>query len=165
MKHLRFLPLGLILLAACNEKRLGLIDFTPKAKDTAFITTTVETPQQRIVLIEEFTGVTCANCPTGHKILKSIEDANPDRVALIGIQPLGVGLANPVDKLAQYGVQTIHDNRTQIGTDLMKGIYGNNTILPQVGFDRISESGKMLFDRGDWPAIASPRIMQLPKPM
>lgn len=42
-------------------------------------------PELRNVLIEEFTGVHCGNCPQGHKITQNLLTANPGRVFAIGI--------------------------------------------------------------------------------
>lgn len=42
-------------------------------------------PQNKNVVLEEFTGIHCVYCPSGHAIAKSIQDANPDKVSLINI--------------------------------------------------------------------------------
>jgi Outer membrane protein Omp28 len=39
----------------------------------------------RNVIIEEFTGTWCPNCPDGHTILKGIETANPGRAIAVGM--------------------------------------------------------------------------------
>lgn len=43
------------------------------------------TPENKNVVLEEFTGIHCVYCPDGHAIAQSIQDANPDRVSLINI--------------------------------------------------------------------------------
>lgn len=42
-------------------------------------------PEDQNVVLEEFTGIHCTWCPSGHAIAKAIQDANPDRVSLINI--------------------------------------------------------------------------------
>ena len=42
-------------------------------------------PENKNVVLEEFTGIHCVWCPSGHAIAKAIQDANPDRVSLINI--------------------------------------------------------------------------------
>lgn len=42
-------------------------------------------PLDQNVVLEEFTGIHCVYCPSGHAIAKAIQDANPDRVSLINI--------------------------------------------------------------------------------
>lgn len=39
----------------------------------------------RVVLVEEFTGIDCVNCPTGAEKLKSITQQNPGKVIVVGI--------------------------------------------------------------------------------
>ena len=41
--------------------------------------------QPRNVVLEEFTGINCPNCPDGHRIAQALSDANPARVVLINI--------------------------------------------------------------------------------
>lgn len=42
-------------------------------------------PQLRNVVLEEFTGIHCGNCPGGHKTAKQLADENPGRVLLVSI--------------------------------------------------------------------------------
>ena len=42
-------------------------------------------PQDQNVVLEEFTGIHCTYCPSGHAIAQAIQDANPERVSLINI--------------------------------------------------------------------------------
>lgn len=42
-------------------------------------------PQKKNVLIEEFTGRGCPNCPDGHIIANAIHNSYPDRVSLVSI--------------------------------------------------------------------------------
>ncbi len=59
----------------------------------AFVTygqTIVSTsPENKNVVLEEFTGINCVFCPQGHAIAKAIQDANPDRVVIINIHQGG----------------------------------------------------------------------------
>ncbi len=43
------------------------------------------TPENKNVILEEFTGIHCGFCPQGHAIAQSIKDAHPDDVFLINI--------------------------------------------------------------------------------
>ena len=52
----------------------------------SFAQTIVSTsPEDRKVVLEEFTGIHCVFCPQGHAIAQGIKDANPDTVFLINI--------------------------------------------------------------------------------
>jgi hypothetical protein len=83
IKTLFFIGLGALLISSCKEvgtvvdlgknKPLGLL------LDTAY-TEAVQSPDVKNVLIEEFTGVRCLNCPQGHAELRSLKLAYPGRV-------------------------------------------------------------------------------------
>ena len=49
------------------------------------------------VLIEEFTGHTCNNCPNAALVAKAIKEANPDRVKIIGIHAGPLASPTPPD--------------------------------------------------------------------
>lgn len=51
------------------------------------------TPENKKVILEEFTGINCQFCPDGHVIAQSIQNNNPGEVFLINIH-VG-GFANP----------------------------------------------------------------------
>jgi hypothetical protein len=48
-------------------------------------TWTTNTNTSRNVLLEDFTGHTCVNCPSANVIAKNIEDANPDEVIVLSV--------------------------------------------------------------------------------
>jgi len=61
---------------------LSLLAFTV----SLFAQTIVGTdPENKNVILEEFTGINCPNCPAGHVIGQAIYDAHPDDVVLINI--------------------------------------------------------------------------------
>ena len=47
----------------------------------------------RVILIEEFTGAKCPNCPAGTQALEAILDKYPDNVVVVGVH--SNFLANP----------------------------------------------------------------------
>ena len=51
------------------------------------------TPENRNVILEEFTGIYCTYCPDGHLIAQNLHNANPNDVFLINIHT--GGYANP----------------------------------------------------------------------
>ena len=42
-------------------------------------------PENKNIILEEFTGISCVYCPDGHKIGQQLHDANPNDVFLINI--------------------------------------------------------------------------------
>lgn len=108
------------------------------------------TPQNRNVVLEEFTGVNCQYCPDGHRIAQAIQDANPDRVSLINIHT-GT-FANPSGNQPDFRTQWGAPIAAQTGlTGFPSGTVnrhvftGNNTIL----------------DRGQWTARSN-QILNMP---
>jgi len=63
-----------LLIASCSEVGPA-IDLTGTfTADTTYVTNQVENPQVKNVLLEEFTGVRCTNCPEGHELLDNLEN-------------------------------------------------------------------------------------------
>ena len=116
------------------------------------------TPENKNVVLEEFTGIYCGFCPDGHVIGQGIHTANPNDVFLINIHT--GGYANPngpndpdfntifgsaignASGLAGYPAGTV--NRATF-----------STIAPQ------GSAGSTALSRGDW-AAASALIMAEP---
>jgi hypothetical protein len=61
--------------------------------DTAYTIATLPPAQSKVVLIEDFTGVRCINCPDGHEQAANIEAANPGRVIAISLHSDFLGVA------------------------------------------------------------------------
>jgi hypothetical protein len=169
MNVLRFAAFALVAgigLVSC-EKELGpIIKFDPPVvptSDTLVDTSYVAMPEAampRRVLIEEFTGVTCPNCPAGHQTVKALINGNPDRVSSIGFQVFNFGQANPVPG------ETRNDNRTQKATDLSNVTFGGILFLPAAAIDRVKDQGlnSMLLSRNLWTSKTTNR-MQVAAPL
>ena len=56
----------------------------------AFAQTIVTTnPENRKVILEEFTGINCQFCPDGHAIAQALQDGNPENIFLVNIHSGG----------------------------------------------------------------------------
>lgn len=80
---------SIILLAflhSCEEfgPDINLLEEVKNVNDTTYFAP-VEAAVSKKVLIEEFTGVRCAQCPNGHKRAKEIMAANPNKVFVAGL--------------------------------------------------------------------------------
>ena len=51
---------------------------------------------QRAILIEEFTGQNCTNCPDGHKAIQDLTSALGDSVVAVGIHASGLAVPAPL---------------------------------------------------------------------
>lgn len=71
---------GVVLsLSACQEETPFVIG-QQIIIDTTFVDPDLPLPQERRVLLEDFTGVQCVNCPDAHDLAKVLSEANPGRV-------------------------------------------------------------------------------------
>ena len=97
-------------------------------------------PQNRNVIIEEFTGVNCQYCPDGHRIVNEIIDAHPNRVA--GINVHQGGYAQGSGYTTQFGDALA--NQTGLsgypaGTVNRHVFSGSNTALSRSSFAQASD--------------------------
>lgn len=89
-KHIfnRLLALGVlaILFTSCVEVGPPVnMGNNAALNDTTFVEATDDAPQQHLVLLEEFTGVRCVNCPRAHNTIASLQATYPGRILPIGI--------------------------------------------------------------------------------
>ena len=112
-------------------------------------------------MIEEFTGVKCPNCPDGHNIVATIQNANPSRVIAIGYYPFGQAQTEPLKDLTKA------DFRIADATELST-LLGGIQFLPIAAVDRKMFGGAILTARTLWSsnvqarlAVATPINMQL----
>lgn len=152
MKLAFFIPLSaLVLFSACTKEIGPAIDFSKvQAKDT-FYMAPVENAQLKNVLIEEFTGVKCPNCPDGHNIVATIQNANPSRVIAIGYYPFGQAQTEPLKDLTKA------DFRIADATELST-LLGGIQFLPIAAVDRKMFGGAILTARTLWSSNVQARL-------
>lgn len=137
-------------------KKLPLCLFFAMSVMVSFGQTIVSTsPENKNVVLEEFTGINCVFCPQGHAIAKAIQDAHPDDVSLINIH---VGsFATP------GGGQP--DFRTPYGSAIVgqTGLtgYPGGTVNRHVFPGRGMTPGGTAMGRGSW-TVSSNEILATP---
>lgn len=140
-------------MAACTEKG-PLIDFGGKTgkTDTTYVQAN-DTVQDRNVVIEEFTGVSCSNCPKGHATIGSIEANYPGRIIAIGLYEKNNANTDP-------NPCTKQDLRTEDASIICGAIFGSVSQLPGAGIDRVIAGSppSIQLDRSIWPAQVDARI-------
>jgi hypothetical protein len=107
------------------------------------------TPENKKVILEEFTGIHCVWCPSGHAIAKAIQDSNPGNVFLINIHT--GGFSNPGPNEPDF--RTIFGNaiRSQSGVNF----YPSGTVNRHV-----FSGGITGMDRGQWTSTANSTLTQ-----
>jgi hypothetical protein len=125
--------------------------------DTTYIESPVATPEAKNVLIEEFTGVQCANCPQGHIVESGIEATYaPGRVAGIALHP-----NNPLCFPYPFSLQ---DLRNTPSTNIY--IYlGNLGTEPCADIDRqlFPNQSSIEMDRSYWAGFVAQEIALTPQ--
>ncbi|MDL2312770.1 Omp28 family outer membrane lipoprotein [Bacteroidales bacterium OttesenSCG-928-B11] len=79
----------------------------------------------RRILVEEYTGHRCANCPEGHAMLVELHDLFGDTLVMVGVH--GSSLARPTDNYP-------YDFRTAVGDQLFTDF--NIYAIPCANFNR-----------------------------
>ncbi|MEE2953737.1 MAG: Omp28-related outer membrane protein [Bacteroidota bacterium] len=113
-------------------------------------------PENKNVVLEEFTGISCGFCPDGHRIGQLIHDQNPGDVVLINIHT--GSYATP------QGPGT--DFNTSFGSAIAS--QSNLSGYPAGTVNRhqfsMSQGGGTAMSRGDWTSAAN-QILATPSPV
>ena len=99
------------------------------------------------ILLEEYTGFKCNNCPAGHSIAKQLANLYPDRFFVVAIH-YG-NWAKPENSGDKYR----YDFRTQVGKDLSE-FYGVID-APRGIINRTRYNGEMILNTGSWDNAAN----------
>ncbi len=110
--------------------------------DTTYVAA-MEPKLQRKILIEEFTGASCAPCSTGHEVVKGLKGEYPGRIIVIAYHIFNFPQANPVPDVSAT------DFRTQKATDV-GAFFGGIAGMPSAIIDRTARSGNFVLGRGEW---------------
>lgn len=104
----------------------------------------------RTLLIMEFTGNTCLNCPTGAATVEQIkDDEEPGRVISVGLHPYGSHFTEPVPTL--HTLSHLQDLRSEAATALFE--YYQPSGFPSAIFNGLKSS--MSGSTSDWIQRAS----------
>lgn len=141
-------------LSACKEKAPAIRLVETIALDS-YYTMPVPAAEPHNVLIEDFTGVSCPNCPAATDIIKGIISNHPNRINVIAHHIKGNPQTFPQP-------ESKYDFRTDAATTISKSVFNSIPSLPIGGIDRRSGSSDivhpLLYDRSEWSSIADQRI-------
>lgn len=121
---------------------------------TAFSQTIVGTsPENKNVILEEFTGIHCVYCPQGHAIGQAIQDANPGDAFLINIHvgSFAVPSGSEPDFRTPFG--TAIANQSNIGG------YPAGTVNRHF-FPGSTQNGGTAQSRGTWTATSNQTLAE-----
>lgn len=123
-----------LILSSCDE-------IAPPYKQTGGVVVVKGTQK---VLIEDFTGFRCGNCPAAAQIATDLYDAYKGKVIVLGIHS-GATFASPRGKL--YAT----DFRTTVGEELFATFLGLTGAQPNGMINRSGSNGKIIAPDG-WAA-------------
>jgi hypothetical protein len=148
-------PFSIILFSAlvlltfsCKEVYDNPIQKKPAAiLDTTFLNSNTLVQMPKRVLVEEFTGVKCSNCPDGHIVLKTLQDKYKEKMIPISIHSYFLG--------SPYGEE---QNLTNKFAQSIWNLLGGSE-KPTAGVDRIANGAtKSNFPRTDWDTKIAERL-------
>ena len=160
---LAFCCITAILFAGCSgcKEVSPVIRFgSEQVTDTTYLINPVPAAQPHNVLVEEFTGESCSNCPAGRAILDKAISSNPaGSINVISLYQNIEGECRPPDT-ANYDLRT--DDASTIANSI---IYNNIEdvnfgALPGAGIDRVplSAGTGAWLSKTDWAGQISSRL-------
>lgn len=142
-------------LVSCEEKGPSINTGGSASSGDTTYTATPEASTAKKILIEEFTGAKCSNCPSARDQLAALATQHPDKIIVMELHPYEHPLGGP----AEVG-KSKYDFRNASVTNILNSFYGGSftTGIPIAGIDRIVYNGSRLIDRGAWSSIIAGRI-------
>ncbi|WP_073151236.1 T9SS type A sorting domain-containing protein [Mesonia phycicola] len=112
------------------------------------------TPENKNVILEEFTGINCVYCPSGHAIAESIRSSNPNDVFLINVHTGGYAIpsAEQPDFTTSFGSALASQSN-------LTG-YPSGTVNRHVFSGLEMTSGGTAMSRGNWQSAANQILTQ-----
>ena len=141
-----------LMIFSCEEEGPAVIlDEAETLSDTTYMTSNIPNAQDKVVLMEELTGVRCPNCPDGHQEVESILSNNPGRVLAVAVHTPFLGQPFP-------GEPSLI---TQAGID-MESTFGGYDGKPASLIDRVSYPGEQYRFLGlpQWVIRVNERMME-----
>lgn len=117
------------LAASCKEQPIHI--GAAAAEDSTY-TTTPEPAQDKMILIEELTGVECVNCPQGAAKLEALNAENNNSLIIVSLHA-GV-LTNPINKNGFISTQNF---QTEDGSQLLKTVFNGEGNKPSIAVNRL----------------------------
>ncbi len=163
IKVLQIIALSIFAITSCDEEAPPGLNFAPERSvfDTTYVTNNIPVAQATNVLIEDFTGVKCPNCPRAQGVAKNLMAANPGRVFVMAMHP-GKGLLATLTspfKTPGDDHDSKYDFRTEEAADLLT-MLGGTSQLPIGSINRtlFSSENAILINDPKWSAKASEKL-------
>lgn len=146
-------------LSSCKEEPPA-VDFSVPPVDTTYVDGSVQGGVQlKNVLIEDFTGVKCINCPKAQTQAKLLQNNNPGRVVVVGLHPAAPSgfesLCAPYNTPPEVSK---YDFRTDDARNIMQ-LIGTPGGLPAGAINRkLVNSERTILQYNTWPTVVSQEL-------
>jgi hypothetical protein len=115
-------------------------------------------PGNKHVVLEEFTGIKCVNCPSAHTLVESLTASNPDNLHVITYSPTNSSYTNPSGTSGT-------DFRRSFPDAFYTASYcspGNGSRFMPSGFinRKVWSDGNLLQSRGNWQSYMSSTMLE-----
>lgn len=124
-------------------------------RDTTYISS-IQNPQQKVVLLEEFTGVYCYTCPATHQVVATIIDNYQGRVAAINTHSTHFNNYSDPSIMGNK-----YDFRTEDGDSIVT-LLGGVVSLPSASIDREIQTGETVIiskNRDLWDSYVAQQLI------
>ncbi|MCH8904338.1 MAG: Omp28-related outer membrane protein [Bacteroidetes bacterium] len=126
-------------------------------RDTTYVSATIQNPDPKVVLVEEFTGIYCYTCPLAHYIVADIIKDNPSRIAAANIHSRHYGIYSNPNVMGN-----LYDFRTY-DADSIVTFLGGVFSVPSGAVDRkifTGETGIISKNRALWESYVDEQLTQ-----
>lgn len=154
MKRLFFTVLSLgFFLVSCKETPPPINYGGAKVVDTTYEdVANIPAAEPHEVLVEEFTGQSCTNCPAAHESLEKIREEHNDHVNIIGLYYEGISQTKP-----PTGYK--YDLRQPAAKEIANTVYGGVNSIPSAGVERYSPGGSGIkLGQAEWGNAITTRL-------
>jgi hypothetical protein len=131
-----------------GAKKSGLI------YDTSFVETTIPAADAKRILIEEFSGQKCTNCPTGKYAVKQIMASNLGKISSVTLHTnVFAPLSDPIAPV---------DFRTSFATEISNN-YGNGIGIPCAMVNRVlfgGQSARAMTTPSTWAGFVTSELVK-----
>jgi PKD repeat protein len=105
-------------------------------------------PQNKNAILEEFTGVSCPNCPAGHTVMAGILASNPGRAFCVAYHPSNSSYTSPYPGEPDF-------RRTYPNAFYSTPYCGSSRFMPSSFINRREYGGERLQSRTAWENYAN----------